>query len=143
MLLNDYLAKKYDYKPLSEKQSVHARYIYKITMPPFLVNTEQPLFTAAGTLICSKFDRVVIGDYGAYVEFSSECANKDEFIIAPGQEYRLEPRYNNVKYIWLTTKDDSGIKIYYQKNTVKYADYLPHKYYVSVFEVYPEYVVDI
>ena len=36
-------------------------------------------------------------------------------MIAPGEEYRVkDPRYkDNVKYIWLTLKDNSNIKIYY------------------------------
>lgn len=39
-----------------------------------------------------------------------------------------------VKYHWLTTKDDSGIKIYFPKRRVDYADYLPGKYYFSPYE---------
>ena len=143
MNLPDKLAKKYNYKKLPEKLSANARLIYNKTIPTFLQNLEnQPLYTINGSCICNNFDRIVIGDYGAYIEFSSEQANKELFIIAPGQEYRLKPRYDNVKYIWLTINDDSGIKIYYQKNTVKYADYIPKKYYISVYEVYPKEIVD-
>lgn len=144
MILSDKLAKKYNYKKLSEKLSINARLIYNKTIPTFLQNFEnQPLYTVNGSCICNNFDRIVIGDYGAYVEFSGEQANKELFIIAPGQEYRLEPRYSNVKYIWLTIDDGSEIKIYYQKNTVKYADYIPNKYYISVYEVYPKEIIDI
>ena len=143
MILSDKLTKKYNYKKLPEKLSISARLIYNKTIPTFLQNSEnQPLYTVNGSCICNSFDRIVIGDYGAYIEFSSEQANKELFIIAPGQEYRLEPRYSNVKYIWLTIDDDSRIKIYYQKNTVKYADYIPNKYYISVYEVYPKEIID-
>lgn len=141
-LLQDELSKKYNYKKLNNKQSHIIRVIYEDTMPYFL-DDKQPLFTVNGSLICNTFDRIVIGDYGAFVEFSNEQANKDLFIIAPGQEYRLEPRYNNVKYIWLTIDDDSEVKIYYQKNTVSYADYQPKKYYVSVYEVYPSIITQL
>lgn len=141
IFLSDKLTKKYNYKKLPEKLSKSARLIYNKTIPTFLQNF-QPLYTVNGSCICNSFDRIVIGDYGAYVEFSSEQANKELFIIAPGQEYRLESRYNNVKYIWLTINDDSGIKIYYQKNTVKYADYIPNKYYISVYEAYPKEIID-
>ena len=143
MILSDKLTEKYNYKKLPEKLSISARSIYNQTIPNFLQNLKnQSLYTINGSCICNSFDRIVIGDYGAYIEFSSEQANKDLFIIAPGQEYRLEPRYSNVKYIWLTIDDNSKIKIYYQKNTVKYADYIPNKYYVSVYEVYPKEIID-
>ena len=133
------LSNKYKYKKLPQKLSNVACSIYAETLPAFLlsIDNNNPLYTINGSLICSSFDRIVIGDYGAYIEFSSDQANKDLFTIASGQEYRLEPRYNNVKYIWLTIDDSSQVKIYYQKNTVSYADYKPQKYYVSVYEVYP------
>lgn len=137
--LSDELSNKYKYKKLSNKLSNIARNIYANTIPAFLLSFDKtkPLYSLNGSLICNGYDRIVIGDYGAYIEFSSEQANKDLFIIAPGQEYRLEPRYNNVKYIWLTVDDGSQIKIYYQKNIVSYADYKPHYYYISVYEAYP------
>lgn len=128
------LAQQYHYKPLPKQLSEEYRNLYTINIPDFL-NNHQSLYTVNHTLICSNFNRIVIGDYGAFVEFLSEQANKESFIIAPGQEYRLFPRYNNVKYIWLTISDSSNVKIYYQKNTVKYADYIPKRYYVSVHEV--------
>ena len=139
-LLSNELSNKYQYKKLSNKLSNIAQNIYANTIPAFLLSFDRtkPLYTINGSLICNGYERIVIGDYGAYIEFSSEQANKDLFIIAPGQEYRLEPRYSNVKYIWLTIDDGSQIKIYYQKNTVSYADYKAQYYYISVYEVYPE-----
>lgn len=67
-----------------------------------------------------------------------EDAVASEYIVQPGQEYRItDKKYkNNVKYVWLTINDSSGIKIYLQKRGVSYADYEPHKYYVSVHEAY-------
>lgn len=134
--LHEILAQKYSYKKLPESLSNIVQSVYASTLPEFL-NHHQPLYTLNGTCICNDFERIVIGDYGAYVEYSPAQANKDNYIIAPGQEYRLEPRYSNVKYIWLTISDDSDIKIYYQKHPVTYADYKPEYYYVSVYEVYP------
>lgn len=128
------LAQQYKYKSLPKELSEKYRALYTANVPDFLTH-HQSLYTINKTLICNDFNRIVIGDYGAFVEFLSEQANKDAFTIAPGQEYRLSPRYNNVKYIWLTILDNSNIKIYYQRNTVKYADYIPKRYYVSVHEV--------
>ena len=129
------LASKYKYKRLDAEYSAEVRAYYAENIPSFL-SIIQPLYTCAGTLICSSFNRIVIGDYGAFIEFSSDQANKDVFCIAPGQEYRLEERYKNCKYIWLTISDSSSVKIYYQKHTVTYADYIPGMYYVSVHEVF-------
>jgi len=143
--LSDELSNKYKYKKLSNKLSNIARNIYTNTIPSFLLSYDKtkPLYSLNGSLICNGYDRIVIGDYGAYIEFSSEQANKNSFIIAPGQEYRLEPRYSNVKYIWLTVDDGSQIKIYYQKNTVSYADYKPQYYYISVYEAYPAIIITL
>jgi hypothetical protein len=144
-LLSNELSNKYQYKKLPEKLSSIVQNIYAETVPTFLLTTTNtsPLYTIKGSLICNGYNRIIIGDYGAYIEFSSEQANKDLFIIAPGQEYRLEPRYSNVKYIWLTIDDGSQIKIYYQKNTVSYADYKPQYYYISVYEAYPEIITNL
>ena len=70
-----------------------------------------------GTVVCSGYTRIVVGDYGAFIEFDEEQANIDKYIIAPGQEYRVDnPRDSkNVKYIWMTIPDGSNIKIYKQK----------------------------
>jgi len=129
------LASRNKYRKLDVEYSAEVRAYYAENIPSFL-STSQPLYTSADTLICSSFNRVVIGDYGAFVEFSPWQANRDAFCIAPGQEYRLEERYKNCKYIWLTISDSSHVKIYYQKHTVTYADYIPGMYYVSVHEVF-------
>lgn len=136
-LLQEMLAEKYHYKMLPEKMSNIVQTIYAHQIPAWLEDNTQLLYTCKSTLICKGYDRIVIGDYGAYIEFNDEQANKDVYIIAPGQEYRLDPRYNHIKYIWLTACDNSNVKIYYQKAPVNYADYLPNKYYVSIFECYP------
>ena len=83
--------------------------------------------------------RIVIGDYGAFVEFSRAQANARHLKIKEGQSYRIEdPRYaEHVKYLWLTADDNSDVKVYDQKRLVEYADYKPGMLYVSVYEVFP------
>lgn len=135
------LAEKYKYKPLPQELSSKYRQYYIDNIPEFLdINgSETTLFTVNGTPLCSKYDRIVVGDYGAFIEFS-EGAISSKFIIQPGQEYRVnDEKYSkHVKYIWLTIDDGSSIKIYKQKRRVSYADYKPKKYYVSVHEVLKE-----
>ena len=132
------LAKKYGYKPLTEELSDEFRKLYSENIPSFLdvSGSTSTLYTLNGTKICNGYDRIVIGDYGAFIEFSQENV-ASKFFIKKGQEYRVndEKYKNNVKYIWLTINDKSDIKIYYQKKRVSYADYKPNKYYVSVHEV--------
>ena len=134
------LAKKYGYKPLDAELSVKYRSFFKDNIPDFLQDNTQTLYTSWGTPFCKGFTRIVIGDYGAFVEIS-----EDEMIfprwkleIPEDQEYRFRDKYKNkVKYLWYTIPDYSDIKIYYQQRRVKYADYKPGMYYVSVHEVYP------
>lgn len=132
------LADKYKYHPLPADESRICRELYKRTIPKFLdINgSDSYLYNFSNTLITKGYERIVIGDYGAFVEFNQKQANFDSFITKSGEEYRLTKRYNStVKYEWLTTKDYSDIKIYLQRRTVPYADYKPGYFYISVFEV--------
>lgn len=132
------LAKKYKYQPLPDDLSSKYRNFFKENIPEFLEigGARTVLTTLNGVPVCNWYDRIVIGDYGAFVEFSKE-AIASQYIIQPGQEYRVyDDKYkNSVKYVWLTVDDGSNIKIYQQKRGVRYADYKAHKYYVSVHEV--------
>lgn len=97
------------------------------------------LYTLDDTLLCSGYTRIVIGDYGAFIEISPSQINADAIKCKPGQEFReRDPRFSeNVKYLWLTSKDQSNCKIYLQRKPVAYADYIPGMYYISPYEVYP------
>lgn len=96
-----------------------------------------PLYTLDGTQIATGYQRIVIGDYGAFVEIAPGQICKDALRCKPGQEYRYaEERFAaNIKYLWLTTKDRSDCKIYFQKKGVNYADYVPGMFYISPYEV--------
>lgn len=101
---------------------------------------QTPLYTLDDTQIATGYQRIVIGDYGAFVEISSEQIRKEALRCKPGQEYRFaEERFAaNVKYLWLTAKDRSDCKIYFQKKGVNYADYIPGMFYISPYEIYVE-----
>lgn len=133
------LAEKYKYKPLSDELSKKYREFFTENIPDWLPleGGTTPLYTSAGSIITCRYDRIVVGDYGAFIEFSGPLYD-GQFEIAPGQEYRVhDERYSSkVKYVWLTVNDDSKVKIYHQKRTVNYADYKADMYYVSVHEVY-------
>lgn len=134
------LVHDWNYRPIPPLFSEEARTLYKATIPEWLEKADPkatPICTLKGTEFASGFSRVVIGDYGAFLEIAGSQINRDVIHVQPGQEYRLaEPRYaEHVKYLWMTVPDDSNIKIYWQKKTVEYADYRPGMYYVSPFEI--------
>lgn len=132
------LAQKYGYKPLPKGLSEKYRQFYIDNLPKGfkLEGSKKELYSTEGSLICSGYNRIVVGDYGAFVELDKEQANESIYIIAPGQEYRVnDPKYSkNVKYIWMTVNDGSNIKIYKQKKRVVYADYKSGMFYISPHE---------
>lgn len=80
-----------------------------------------------------KYERVVVGDYGAYVEIDKKDLLVD-LSVPKGQEWRLdknfiEKRNLSIKYEWY---EYDNKKVYFQINTVTYADYKPGYYYISV-----------
>ena len=137
--LQNELAEKYNYQKLNTLLSVAIRQKYQENLPDFLCmdGAKDELYSLGGTLITKGYQRIVIGDYGAFIEFNQNQAASENFKIQKGQEYRMyDTKYSpNVKYIWLTTKDESDVKIYQQLKTVSYADYKVGMYYVSPYEV--------
>ena len=134
------LAQKYKYRKLNKKLSQEVRQKYLDNIPNQLnINGDKEfkIYTLSNTLISNGYNRIVIGDYGAFIEFDKSQIIKENIKVKEGQEYRInDPKYSeNVKYIWLTCKDDSDIKIYYQKKTVTYADYKAEMFYVSPYEI--------
>ena len=131
---------KYKYRKLNKTLSSEVRQKYLDNLPEQLniggdINFQ--IHSLDGTLISDDYNRIVIGDYGAFIEFDKSQVFKNHLKIKSGQEYRInDPKYSeHVKYYWLTPKDNSDMKVYYQKRTVGYADYSPEMFYVSPYEV--------
>ena len=130
------LVKQYNYKPLPKSLSITQRQIYFDTLPSWCKMNGDSCILYAGSLpIASGYQRIVIGDYGAYLEIPPRMMNIENIMVKPGEEYRFTERYHNVKYYWLCPITNENVKIYWQKNTVKYADYLPQMFYISPYEV--------
>lgn len=134
LIYQEGLARRYKYNKLPSEVSeiVHSRFEYNL---PKNLWKFMELKTWKGTLFAKGYDRIVIGDYGAFIEIPESLIIKGMLKVAEGQEYRFENQYKNCKYYWLTVKDNSNIKIYLQRNIVNYADYKVGFYYVSVYEV--------
>lgn len=128
----------YKYKPVPPLYREDALRFYEDNIPEgfSLMGDNVPLFSPEGLKICSKYNRIVIGDYGAFIEIMPEDIIHENIKVKNGQEYRdFDERYSkHTKYSWLTTKDRSDVKIYFQKKTVDYADYVPGRYYISPYE---------
>ena len=88
----------------------------------FLANRARP----TNTIISKGFERIAVGDYGAYLEIHKE----DMFLQTIEQRWPGPPS-RPVKYIWMQTKDNVKTKIYFQQAPVSYANYKPGMYYVD------------
>lgn len=127
-----------NYKKLAPEMSKQVRAIYKRYTDMLDLNPAKPLYTHNGIKIAEGFERLVIGDYGAYIEYDlSQVPAGMRYSVEPGQEYRKLPGWRDrVKYIWYTVpRSDPHIKIYWQLRTVSYADYKRKKFYISPFEI--------
>lgn len=135
------LAHQYLYKPIPRTFFLDVRAEYEESLPDWCVMSGDrvPLETVCGTRIVNGYTRIVIGDYGAFVEIKPSQILMDKLHVREGQAYRIEdPRYaEHVKYLWYTANDQSDAKVYLQKRAVEYADYKPGMIYVSVYEVFP------
>lgn len=124
------ISKEYGYKKLTPEKSKLAQEFYTKYLPELY--DDEPLYTPKGELLATAYNRVVIGDYGAYLEISPEDLHLQLF-VKPGQEFRLKDDFKG-KYIWYTSKFND-CKIYFQLRGVSYADYKPGMFYISVYEV--------
>lgn len=136
------LAKTHKYKPIPPDFFIgNVREKYEENLPEWCKDEESKkavFYSADGTQVCIGYNRVVIGDYGAFIEIRPEQMCMDNIQCKKGQEYRInDKRYAcNVKYHWLTPKDHSDCKIYYQQKEVSYADYKAGMYYISPYEMF-------
>lgn len=138
-LQND-LAREYNYKPLTPNLFCDLRKLYEDNLPSWCNVDGDPsrrLLTSRGAVIASGYKRIVIGDYGAFVEITPDQINKNLLRCKPGEEFRIkDPRYKDmVKYHWYIPADGSRMKIYFQMKPVCYADYVPGMYYISPYEL--------
>ncbi len=92
------------------------------------------LYTKDSTLIANKYQRVVIGQRGPYVEFSKDEIQLNQLYIPKNQLYRLsDPK---IYYVEFRSNDTSNVKVYYQMRSVAYADYRIEYFYISPDDLY-------
>lgn len=134
------LAKKHNYKKLDNQLSKEVREKYvndlvNIGITSLGGRKDCCVYTVENTLIAVGYNKIVVGDYGAFIEIDKKDLVFGNIKVKEGQEYRFEEKYKSCKYYWLTAKDNSNIKVYHQKHCVDYARYEVDKIYVSPYEV--------
>lgn len=89
---------------------------------------KQEVYLNDNTLFAKEFNRVVHGGRGDYVEFE-----KEQILLPLISKFGNDIENDNldIYYWWLYPKNHPEIKVYLQRKTVKYADYIIGKYYVS------------
>ena len=92
------------------------------------------LSVCLSALFARKYERIVIGQRGPYIEFTTNQILCDKLFIPKNQLYRLsDPK---VYYIEFRTNDSSNVKVYYQMRTAAYADYKIGSFYISPDDLY-------
>lgn len=81
------LADEYKYKPIPRTFFKDVRAEFEETLPEWcnMSGDTTKLETRSGTVIASGYNRIVIGDYGAFVEFPRAQANARHLKIKEGK----------------------------------------------------------
>jgi len=113
--------------------TVREKYLPRLNIPEISNGSPMEFKTTYGLLIANGYIRVVIGERGPYIEFAPEQIVHRNIFVPKKEKRRLE---NNIYYYdEYRSKDDSLVKLYLQKRTVKYADYKCGLWYISPFEI--------
>ncbi len=97
-------------------------------------NNNVMLYTKGMLQLSKGYNRIVIGDRGPYAEFTDAQIVLPSFHIPKTQLYRLTDR--RVYYIEMRSVDVYDVKLYYQLQTVAYADYKIGMFYMSPYDLY-------
>jgi len=122
------------YTPLPKQESELIREYYKSQLTLLIEGQDINIYSPKDTLISVGYSQIIVGDYGAYLEISSNQIIRENIKVKIGQEYRFDSKYK-VKYYWYEPIDGTNVKIYLQKRKVKYADYRRGYFYISPDEV--------
>jgi len=89
--------------------------------------------TRDGLLVAAGYTRIVVGERGPYIEFKDTNIRKDHLRLPVTCEWRKESY--KAYYIEFRTICEAGVKVYWQKRKVRYADYKLGYYYISPFDL--------
>lgn len=88
----------------------------------------QKIYLKDGTLFAEGFNRVIHGGRGDYVEFE-----QNQILLPLLSKFGNDIKHDDLDIYcwWLYPEGHPEVKVYLQRKTVKYADYIINKYYVS------------
>lgn len=89
-----------------------------------------------GCPLAYSYNRIVIGGRGPYVEFLKDQIIWENFYIPNSELFRINS--SSVYYNEYRSIDGAYVKLYEQKQLVKYADYKIGMYYISPYNLYFE-----
>ena len=113
-------------KSLPRDLSEFVRKLYKKGVPNFVKG--KPFYTTAGLEVASNFNKVVVTDFGAYVELDTGHINLEN-IIASKQKDGKQHLHK------LYVDRDGTAKFYYQLNPQSPSEFTGGNIYVSVYDV--------
>lgn len=126
------------YQAMDKPKRYFYHNFYKERIPKGLPihGTKRTLMTKKGVLISRGYEKIVIGDYGAYIQFSQNQAYLENIHIPEKECYKISSsKYRYIKHVIYHVIGEPAIDIFQQKELVDFADYIPDKYYIDVFSV--------
>ena len=89
------------------------------------------LVTKNEVTVCNNSTRLVRGGRGNYYEFTTDQAVRENIYMPEDQRWRAYDGAWKDKVYYLEYRTTDGVKLYYQRKTVNYADYKPGYWYVA------------
>lgn len=86
--------------------------------------------------LCERYERIVIGDYGAYVEISASHLSDNHFIYIDQNDpidETISSRHSS--HMTLALNDESSYTIYFQVKPVPYGNFIPGRFYIDPYDV--------
>lgn len=96
-------------------------------------NENTKFYARDGLFVAKGYERIVIGKRGAYLEFSPDQIDESNIYIPDSEAYRINN--DKVYYVEYRTKIND-VMVYFQKQTVKYANYKIGFYYIAPKDLY-------
>ena len=113
--------------------TVREKYLPRLNIPEISDGFPIEFKTKSGLVLATGYTRMVIGERGPYLEFTTEQMCRNHIDIPSEEKHRIG---NNIYYYdEYRSLGPERVKIYFQKKTVKYADYKIGYWYISPFDL--------
>lgn len=113
--------------------TVRDKYLPRLNIPEISNGSLIEFKTKSGLVLATGYTRMVIGERGPYLEFTTEQVRHNHIDIPSEEKHRIG---NNIYYYdEYRSLDPERVKLYFQKKTVKYADYKVGLWYISPFDL--------